>query len=685
MTALLARFALGVGLVVAATGPVPAFEWTAGSPESQGMSAAKLDALRDGLAKHGTQAVFVARNDVVVCEWYAPGRKPADTHGTASLAKALVGGVPLALAMDDGLIRMDDLASKYVPEWASDPRKGKITVRHLGSHTSGLEDSSVPGVTHPNEPGWKGEFWKRHAPPNDPFTISRDVTPLLFDPGTKAQYSNPGIAMLGYAVTAALKGRPQEDIRSLLRERVMKPIGVPDDEWNVGYGKTYTVAGLPLVGTWGGGNFSPRATARVGRLMLREGDWDGKRLISAASVRATTADAGTPDLWGMGWWTNADGRYPKLPKDAYWGLGAGDQILLVVPSLKLVAVRNGGALGPTDRGRLLFDPLAEAVVGDAVPSAAPVPPSPVITGITWAPPETIRRAAPDSDIWVTTWADDGHLYTGYGDGTGFVPKVSEKLSMGFARIEGGPDDFRGVNLRSPTFEDKGNGPRGRKLSGLLMVDGTFYMWVRNAGNSRLAWSTDRGATWEWGWKFEKGFGCPTLLNFGRNYDGARDGFVYVYSPDRDTAYPPAADRVVMARVPKDRVRARAAYEFFAGTDGGSPKWSPDPSACAGVLTSPGNCYRVTVAYNPGLKRYLMCQAGSGVEKVRHAAVAVYDAPEPWGPWTTAFYAPKWDVPTGDTMHFPTKWISPDGKTLHLIFAGDDSFSVRKATLTTAGW
>ena len=54
---------------------------------------------------------------------------------------------------------------------------------------------------------------------------------------------------------------------------------------------------------------------------------------------------------------------------------------------------------------------------------------------------------------------------------------------------------------------------------MLMVDGTLYMWVRNTGNATLAWSADHGQTWTWGFKFDTGFGCPTFLNFGRNYGG----------------------------------------------------------------------------------------------------------------------------------------------------------------------
>jgi hypothetical protein len=59
---------------------------------------------------------------------------------------------------------------------------------------------------------------------------------------------------------------------------------------------------------------------------------------------------------------------------------------------------------------------------------------------------------------------------------------------------------------------------------------------------------------------------------------------------------------------------------------------------------------------------------------------IYDAPEPWGPWTTAYFTERWDVGPGETCSFPTKWMSADGKTLHLVFSGDDCFSVRRADL-----
>ena len=96
-----------------------------------------------------------------------------------------------------------------------------------------------------------------------------------------------------------------------------------------------------------------------------EGAGDGQRLLSNDSVRQITADAGTSGTNGIGWWTNEDGRYSILPKDAYWGSGAQHQVLLVVPSWKLIVVGNGGSLSE-DGGRnlcdrFLFEPLADAI------------------------------------------------------------------------------------------------------------------------------------------------------------------------------------------------------------------------------------------------------------------------------------------------------------------------------------
>jgi hypothetical protein len=567
-----------------------------------------------------------------------------------------------------------------------------------------LSDSTTEGVKHEEQPGWKGEFWRRLDPPNDPFSLALDQTPLLFDAGTQFQYSNPGIGLMTYCVTAALPDNGARDARTILRERVLRPIGVNDDQWTAGYGKTFTVDNLPLVPAWGGGNFTARATARIGRLVLREGNWEGRQLLRPDVIRQVTGDAGLIGHCGMGWWSNGGARYRDLPEDAVWGAGAGDQLLLVVPSLNLIMVRFGDTLAPGPdespirkddvftqyhdyRARILFEPLARAMTRS--PPVAPYPFSPVIREARWAPTNEIVRLARGSDNWPVTWGDDDLSYTAYGDGNGFAPFTPEKLSMGLATIAGSPPRIQGTNLRSGEAEGKGEGAAGRKASGILMVDGVLYLWARNVQNAQLAWSADHGATWTWSdWKFTNSFGCPTFLNFGANYAGARDNFVYVYSHDSDSAYI-SADRMVLARVPKDRIRERAAYEFFQrmGPDH-QPQWTATIEQRGPVFQHTANCYRSGISYNAGLKRYLWCQILPGSRHPQgprfQGGFGVYDAPEPWGPWTTVSFTNEWDVGPGECSSFPTKWMSADGTEVHLVFSGDDCFSVRAVTLKVTG-
>lgn len=115
-------FVMAVAAYAAAAdvGSTATFEWQTASPQSQGMDGAKLDALRDSLASRHTKALVVIRNDRIVMEWYQKGHGPNKKHYTASMAKAIVGGVSLAVAMSDGLIALDDPAARYVPRWQQD-------------------------------------------------------------------------------------------------------------------------------------------------------------------------------------------------------------------------------------------------------------------------------------------------------------------------------------------------------------------------------------------------------------------------------------------------------------------------------------------------------------------------------------------------------------------------------------
>jgi len=684
------------------------FEWQKATPESQGMNTAKLDAMWKELEARRTKTLVVVRNDKIIYEKYADGWDKEKKHYTASLAKALVGGTSLILAEDDRLLSIDDKAYKFIPQWKDHPLKCKITIRHLATHSSGIEDAEEKGIPHKQLRGWKGAFWNEST---DPFTISRDYAPILFEPGTAYHYSNPGMAMLAYAVTASIRDTTNKDIRTMLRERIMNPIGVPENEWSIGAEKTFHVDGLNLVANWGGGNFTARAVARVGRLMLRKGRWEGRQLISPARVVEALSYAGTPlpsrskgkpnPGSGLGWWINFDGVWPSVPTDAFAGAGAGHQILLVIPSLDMIVVRNGDSLGDESWGERFWGELENYLFNPLMGSLLLQPPYPrshVITSIKWAPASSIIRLG-ISDNWPMTWADDNNLYSAYGDGYGFDPVVQNRernrkkeLGLGLSVVMGNPEKgIIGHNIRSNIEVpfSTGYGKYGKKASGMLMIDGVLYMWARNANNngyhSQLAWSSDYAKTWTLcDWKFEE-FGYPTFINFGKNYNDARDEYVYMVSPDNPSAYE-AADHFILMRVPKNKMKNRFAYDFFVELDkSNNPVWTSDITRRGAVFTNAHCCCRSGITYNAPLRRYLWWQQLPipSVDTRYYGGFGIYDAPEPWGPWTTAYFSEKWDVGPGESASFPTKWMGPDGKTIYLVFSGNNNFSVRKATLTLA--
>ena len=145
---------------------------------------------------------------------------------------------------------------------------------------------------------------------------------------------------------------------------------------------------------------------------------------------------------------------------------------------------------------------------------APYAPSPVIQEITWHW-ESYRTGAVGSDLWPVTWGPDGHLYAAWGDGGGFGGSDSDgRVSMGFARIEQGPEDFHGCNINGgKSSEHPASFPKKGKTGGILFVDGTLYAKI-NLQDGRwpdvdhvLAWSTNLGATWtQADWRFPKGQG-----------------------------------------------------------------------------------------------------------------------------------------------------------------------------------
>jgi hypothetical protein len=128
---------------------------------------------------------------------------------------------------------------------------------------------------------------------------------------------------------------------------------------------------------------------------------------------------------------------------------------------------------------------------------------------------------------------------------------------------------------------------------------------------------------------------------------------------------------------------RSSYEFFAGLSArNEPIWVSNVDKRKPVFSdSNGIGWGVRVVYNPGIERYLLSVFHGLVAEHGGGSWGLFDAPEPWGPWTTVAYYRNWiDATPKFGFELPSKWMSEDGKSFWMVFSGTgvyDSFNLVK--------
>ena len=340
-----------------------------------------------------------------------------------------------------------------------------------------------------------------------------------------------------------------------------------------------------------------------------------------------------------------------------------------------------------------------AVFAPETSFAQPYPDSQAITQVQFN--GTHERFARGSDNWPITWADDGKQYTSWGDGGGFDGSNSDgRVSLGVASVDGPNPGYTGHNIWGGKDPDV-QATFGGKSYGIISIDAILYMWVApgsgatNYSQQTLYYSTDHARSWtSAGWSFDQSQGVvlPTFAQFGQDYAGARDDYVYIYAirlKDSHDLVVQKPGQIDLFRVDKSQILQRNSYEFFSGMDAnGNPTWTSQLSARQPVFEdSNGVGWNVSVSYNPGLGRYLLCTEHT---TTNHGNLGIFDAPEPWGPWTTVGYYSNWKS-FGSTFfwNFSNKWLSADGKDFTLVFTGtdrdgnNDSWNTVRGTFTVA--
>jgi CubicO group peptidase (beta-lactamase class C family) len=273
----------------------------------------------------------IIRGGKIVAEWGDVDRVDMTFSATKSYLSLCAG-----LAVDDGLI--PDIHAP-VRELVGDrgfdsPQNRSITWAHLLQLTS----------------EWEGELWDKP----DWIDHNRDLASqpgqltekgnkrALHQPGTHWEYNDVRVNRLALALLRVFK-RPLPDV---LKERVMDPISASDTwQWH-GYENSFVeIDGQSMQSVsggahWGGGLWiSTLDHARIGQLMLNQGAWNGKQILSKSWVKASTTPCPLNQNYGLMWWLNASGEQaPAAPRTSFFAKGVGANIIWVDPTHDIVCV-----------------------------------------------------------------------------------------------------------------------------------------------------------------------------------------------------------------------------------------------------------------------------------------------------------------------------------------------------------
>ncbi len=323
--------------------PWPTREWPVGAAPAAVALEPLLDEVLDPDGPlRSTHAVVVVHRGRLVAERYAGAVEQWDDPPVPvrpdlpllswSMAKSMLHALVGILV---GESRIDPAAPAAVPEWDApdDPRRA-ITVDHLLQMRDGLDwvedyvEARGSDVIH--------MLFGDGAADVGAYAARR---PLAFPPGTRFNYSSGSSNLVSRVVADQVgAGAPYEQ---LLHTRLFAPLGM----------RTATATFDPA-GTWIGSSYvhaTARDFARFGLLYLRDGVWDGTRILPAGWVDhgrlARSVDPDDGRLYGSHWWVVGDAH------GTFWANGYEGQLVVVCPALDLVVVRLGKTA--TERGPLL--------------------------------------------------------------------------------------------------------------------------------------------------------------------------------------------------------------------------------------------------------------------------------------------------------------------------------------------
>lgn len=260
---------------------------------------------------------MVIRNDSILYEQYYRGYNKESTVTSFSMAKSFISTL-IGIAIDEGFIKnIREPVTNYIQELDTGKGFEKITIEHLLRMTSGLRFGE--GYFSPFSDVAKFYYGRR---------LDRYIrqSRIREPPGTDFDYQSNSTQMLGMILQRATG----KSVSEYMEEKLWSRIGTESDAtWSIdrkgGMEKAFCCI-----------NGKARDFARFGRLLLREGNWEGEQVVPGNWVKESTkADKsnGSTSYYQYQWWVGRRGH------GDFYARGLYGQIIHIFPREKVLIVR----------------------------------------------------------------------------------------------------------------------------------------------------------------------------------------------------------------------------------------------------------------------------------------------------------------------------------------------------------
>jgi CubicO group peptidase (beta-lactamase class C family) len=304
--------------------------WEVSSLKAEGIDADKINELMLQLLNGNIQnihSVLIVKNGKLVLEEYFYGYARHKIHSMMSVSKSIT-SLLIGITIDQKKISdIDKKIYEFFPSYKDiswDDLKNAIRLKHVLNMTAGLDwNYWVYSDTDPRSTSQAmigSDDWIR-------FVLARKMVDI---PGKRFVYSN-GLTML---LGEILRNATGEYADKFAEEFLFDPLGISDFSWQ-------KLPGGTIITAWGL-KLKPCDMAKIGYMMLKEGKWKDKQIVSSSWVKESTKAQSEGDMllgagYGYQWWRGST-LIDNKNIEAFYAAGKGGQYIFVCPELDLVTV-----------------------------------------------------------------------------------------------------------------------------------------------------------------------------------------------------------------------------------------------------------------------------------------------------------------------------------------------------------